>query len=760
MADEPVTAWREPIGRRARRCARRHRTPLAVAGVALMMAATGLGVVAVVQTEARNRLDRANTELRTANAETARARDQAERRVGLALEALGRFSDAVDANLDVKNLPENAPLRQALLRGPLEFYRRLRDDLAAAGDARPESRADLADAYARLARLTADLGSQTDALAAYDEAEAILAGLACGGSVRPRGELARVLADRAALRAQNGRLAEAEADYRRALEVHEALGRDEPGAAAHPLAVARILQGLADLRSGSGDAGAALGLLDRSRAAADEALRREPGDLEARMVRARVLQRRGGILQDQKGQLPEARAALEASVAALEPAAAARPEDLDLQLALVDAYNQLAEVLEELGRPGPGLELRRKGLALVEALARRRPTSGVVRRNRLTAARAVARSLDALGRNVEALEVLGEAVTTARGLVDDNPTSIPALRVLTDLHNTVGIQRFALGRVADARASMEAAAATLARMLELDPGNLDARRDLASKKYNIGYLGGELGENAAALAAYEEALAMQLALDREYPGNPRLAFDAATTLGNMGGIYQARGESASCHEAYARAVVLLRRLAAAHPENATYRSYLGRAQSNLAGTLIDLGDLDGAGSLLAEADAVAERLAAEQPGVVQNWADLGLVRSARATLARRRGGADEAVAWRRRASEAFGRAVEGRPNDPYLLGKRALAAVALADLLSPLGRPAEAVEPLARAVEELSTALARDPGAGKLKPTLASVLRAAPRRWRGWAGSARRPTPGRAPRPSTRPTPRPGSARR
>ena len=33
-ADEPVTAWREPVGRRIRRWARRHRTPLAVAGAA------------------------------------------------------------------------------------------------------------------------------------------------------------------------------------------------------------------------------------------------------------------------------------------------------------------------------------------------------------------------------------------------------------------------------------------------------------------------------------------------------------------------------------------------------------------------------------------------------------------------------------------------------------------------------------------------------------------------------------------------------
>src|SRR5262249_25373436 len=207
------------------------------------LAAVGLGVVAVVQTDGRNRLGRVNFALRTASAETARARDLAERRVGLSLEAIGRFSDAVDANLDVKNLPENAPLRRALLRGPLEFYRRLRDDLAGAGDVRSESRAELADAYAPLGRLTSHLSSEADALSAFDEAETILAGLARGGAFKPRSELASVLAERAALRVQNGRLAEAEADYNRALQIRESLGRDEPGAAAHPLARAQILLG-------------------------------------------------------------------------------------------------------------------------------------------------------------------------------------------------------------------------------------------------------------------------------------------------------------------------------------------------------------------------------------------------------------------------------------------------------------------------------------------------------------------------------------
>src|SRR5262249_21309350 len=152
----------------------------------------------------------------------------------------------------------------------------------------------------------------------------------------------------------------------------------------------------------------------------------------------------------------------------------------------------------------------------------------------------------------------------------------------------------------------------------------------------------------------EESLAMRLALDREHPDDPRFAFDAATTLGNMGIIYRGREEAARAREAIARAVELLGRLVAAHPENATYRSYLAGAQASPASCLTALGALDGAGPLLAEADAVAGRLAADQPSVAQHWLDVSLVRGRRGSLALRRGRADEAVDWYRRAVEADG----------------------------------------------------------------------------------------------------------
>jgi serine/threonine protein kinase len=62
LADEPVSAWREPWPARAWRWAKRHRTTVAGAVVALVASVVGLAAVAVVQARANDRLGAAQAE--------------------------------------------------------------------------------------------------------------------------------------------------------------------------------------------------------------------------------------------------------------------------------------------------------------------------------------------------------------------------------------------------------------------------------------------------------------------------------------------------------------------------------------------------------------------------------------------------------------------------------------------------------------------------------------------------------------------------
>jgi eukaryotic-like serine/threonine-protein kinase len=70
LADEPVTAWREPFAMRARRWARRNRTAMTAAAATLVAGVIGLSAVAVVQAQANNNLKEALAEITKAKMET------------------------------------------------------------------------------------------------------------------------------------------------------------------------------------------------------------------------------------------------------------------------------------------------------------------------------------------------------------------------------------------------------------------------------------------------------------------------------------------------------------------------------------------------------------------------------------------------------------------------------------------------------------------------------------------------------------------
>ena len=67
MADEPVTAWREPFAAAGRRWARRNRTVVTALAAAVLVALAGTAAVLAVQTRANGRLQQANSALEVAN---------------------------------------------------------------------------------------------------------------------------------------------------------------------------------------------------------------------------------------------------------------------------------------------------------------------------------------------------------------------------------------------------------------------------------------------------------------------------------------------------------------------------------------------------------------------------------------------------------------------------------------------------------------------------------------------------------------------
>ena len=126
-----MTAWREPLARRARRWARRNRTAVTAAAVAVLVALGGMASVLAVQARANaglklsnDALLDANAHVRTANADLLAANERERARFNLAMDAVGLFHGEVSEDLLLKEKPFEG-LRTKLLRGAADFYGKL-----------------------------------------------------------------------------------------------------------------------------------------------------------------------------------------------------------------------------------------------------------------------------------------------------------------------------------------------------------------------------------------------------------------------------------------------------------------------------------------------------------------------------------------------------------------------------------------------------------------------------------------------------------
>jgi eukaryotic-like serine/threonine-protein kinase len=220
MADEPVTAMREPIARRIRRWGKRNRTAVTAAAAAIVVALLGNAAVLAVQTQANSDLrfangllSVANTRERKNNAELTASNERERARFDLAMEAIKLFHGEVSEDLLLKQ-SQLEGLRTKLLRGAAGFYGKLEALLK--GQTDQSSRPALSKAHFELAELTATIGNKPEALAVHRKALATRRELAAG----PNADASSVLDVTQSLLAM-GRLSEDTGDTAGARSAYE-----------------------------------------------------------------------------------------------------------------------------------------------------------------------------------------------------------------------------------------------------------------------------------------------------------------------------------------------------------------------------------------------------------------------------------------------------------------------------------------------------------------------------------------------------------
>jgi serine/threonine-protein kinase len=624
LADEPVTAYRQPWTDTARRWMRRHRLWVTSGAAVLVAALVFLTVLVVVIDRARRRSvdEQARTEQ-----QRLRARDNLRQ----ALRAIDRMLTRVGQER-LAHVPGFDEDRRQILLDALTLCRGLLDE----NSTEPEIRLATGQAHRRMGDIYGLLGQQKEAEEAYRQSLTVLDGLVRdhGGDREHRQELAASYNNLGMLfyRA-GGRAPEARATWEKALELRAELVGQYPH-------VPEYRQGLAKLHSHLGEWHRAGG--DRVKA--------EEAQLKARRLRAQLV--------------------------------ADSPDDPDYQFELAASYNNLG-FLYEAWRPGEAEAAYQKALPIYEQLVLKYPRVLDYQENLATLYRNWGRLYVMTGRSAQAHQSHEEALRRYETLAREHPAVPRYQRDVAELAHVVGrwhhekVRRrlpwadaasavlglmwadgqpwIALGSVAAANARTRAhaekaekayqeAQRIYEKLVQATTLNLDDQENLAKLHGDVGAFYAPTSP-AEARKAREQALARYETLAENRPAVPRYQERVATFALLVGEWHAQAGDLPRAEAFYRKALGAQERLV--QVLTAKERDEFRRRR---ALTLARLGEH---GRAVAEADALARKKSV--PG--QALYDLARVYAVARAAVQRRGGGLSSGEAERAAEDYASRAV-------------------------------------------------------------------------------------------------------
>jgi serine/threonine-protein kinase len=520
LADEPVSAYCEPLMDRARRWSRRHRTPVTSGAAVLMLGLLGsVGFAAVVTGK---------------NRELAKQTRRAEEREQMAIDAVSRFRDVVVGEPALKNDPALQDLRRKLLSEPLAFFQSLRAQLQADKDTRADALARLAAAGFELARLMDEIGNKREALRYHKESLAIRAGLARKSPRESRflSDLARSHLNIGIVQRATGNVEGALESYSNARAIFAQLARENPSVTE----------------------------FQRDVAASDNNI---------------------GNVQHSTGHPDQALESYGRALAVRERFARENPRVTDFQSQLAASHFNLGSLENDGGGHDQALESFGKALAIYERLAREYPDVTEFQSNLAKSYDTIGEVQTTTGDSESALASCGRALAIRQRLARDNPSVTEFQNQLALSHNIIGAVETLRGHPKPALESYGKALAIFERLARENPAATDFKSALAMTCNNMGAIEALTGRPDQAMESYRKALAADEQLARGHPESPRYASDVGGTLNNMAALDLNANRFEQARERLNQARSWQKKALASFPNNPTYRQFLRKHLMNL-----------------------------------------------------------------------------------------------------------------------------------------------------------------------------------
>jgi serine/threonine protein kinase len=344
-----------------------------------------------------------------------------------------------------------------------------------------------------------------------------------------------------------------------------------------------------------------------------------------------------GSVKDNLGDVPGTVAAYEAALPAAQLLPRLLPNDVEANQGEGIFYNDLAFALQ-YSDPKRANEYARKHLALVPALLKKFPGDDDIADEAAVAHATMGALLMRAGKLPEALDEERQSAAIREGVAARHPNDVQRRRLLMIAYGHVGDHLgspFTLnsGDFKGAREYFDKCVAIAREIVKADPEDRTARYDLASALLRQGAVDVPKSEIAQSLAILRESASMMESLAHSDPNGIRFARALGTIYEYIGSRLTDLGRPDEALPELRHSVAVADSIMAAHPGDVTALSQIVRSERLIASLLLSRGDSQGALAHAQRALAVAEKyVAGPEPGLRRRY--LGNAYSALASVHR------------------------------------------------------------------------------------------------------------------------------
>jgi eukaryotic-like serine/threonine-protein kinase len=360
--------------------------------------------------------------------------------------------------------------------------------------------------------------------------------------------------------------------------------------------------------------------------------------------------------------------------------------DLVSRRALAQAYFEVANLTQQVGRSEDALAAHSAVLTRREALAADPETKADVGRSLI----AVASLLESTGKTVEAETTYRRAEAMLASLLQSSPSHSSTRAALAACRSGLGSLLSTTSRPADALTAYRLARADLEALAALPGASTDVSRELAITLDRLGILLAETGKPRDAEAEFRKALALRQKLADLYPAVIDFQSGLAKSHSNLARVLSETGQSSEAEAEFRRALALVRKLAEENPALTAFRTGQAVIRTNLGILLTETGKLSEAEAEHREALALYQKLADDHPAVTDFRTSLGGSHGNLGGLLTEVGRPEEAEAEDRAALAIFRKLAQENSTLTDSQRNLALSHSNLGSLLSETGKLAEA----------------------------------------------------------------------